>query len=138
MKHFSRKAPTLIFLALLAAFFGLAGLFPSAGARLGMACLALSLLLASFFIVRQQRAAYRRGGMRRSLFLWNVAVEVTGLGLAMVMAGTLGRTVAALAVDTGGDALVRFTVAIGIGLLAGPVAGLLVSRSWGRLVRNGA
>ena len=126
MNHFLRRSRPLIFIALLLAMFILAWLFPSAGPRLGLAFLILSLLIASFFILQEYRAAYRQGRITRRVFLQNVAVEVSGVGLAMVLSGLLGKTVAATVTEQIGDALVRFLVAILIGLIAGLRVGLLV------------
>ena len=138
MNHFSRKGRALVFIALLVALFILGALFPSAGPGLGMVFLVLSLLLTSYFIVRRQREACRRGEISRLVFLRNVAVEVTGAGGAMVLAGLLGRTLAGLAVAQIGDELLRFLLGAGVGLLAGLAVGMLVSRIFeGLLVKSG-
>ena len=128
MNHFLRRVPTFLFIGLLVTLFVLAWLFPSAGPRLGMAFLAASLLVACFFIVQGQRAAYRRGAITRRVFLQNVLVEVTGVGLAMVLAGVLGRAAAGMVTAQVGDGLVRFLAGSLIGLVAGLIAGFLVSR----------
>jgi hypothetical protein len=136
MNYFSRKAPTLLFIGLLVSLFVLAWLFPAAGPGLGMAFLALSLGIASFFIVQEHRAAYRQGRITGRTFLQNVAVEITSVGLAMVLAGLLGRAVAARVTEQIGDALVRFLAGGMIGLVAGLAAGFFLNRVFvGRLVR---
>jgi hypothetical protein len=132
--------PAFVFAGLLAALFVIGALFPSAGPRLGMGLLVLSLLLASLVSVRRQRDACRRGAITRRVFLRNVLVEVTGAGGAMVLAAMLGSALAAIVtagMPGGHDMLVRFAVGCGTGLLAGLVVGMLVSRSWGRLARMG-
>ena len=137
MNHFSGRGRSLIFITLLLALFTLAGLFPSAGPGLGLVFLVLSLLLTSFFIVRKQREAYRRGEITRGVFLRNALVEVTGAGAAMVCAGLLGRLLAGLAVEQIGDEMPRFVLGSGIGLLAGLAVGIFVSRTGGRLAKSG-
>ena len=127
----------MIFIGLLLALFVMAWLFPAAGPRLGLAFLVLSVLIASFFIVQRHRAGYCQGMITRRMFLQNVAVEVTGVGLAMVLASSLGRAVAATVIEQIGDELVRFLAAILIGLIAGLTVGLFVNRTWERLVNNG-
>ncbi len=138
MQHFLRKSHLLIFIVLLLALFALAWLFPAAGPRLGMVFLVVSLLMASFFIVREQRTAYWQGRIPRGTFMRNVTVEVAAVGLAMVLAGLLGRALGAPVTEQIGDAVVRLLVAILIGLIAGLTVGLLFN--WileGRLVNKG-
>jgi hypothetical protein len=63
-------------------------------------------------------------------------LEITGILLAMSLAGWVGKPIAALATRQIGEGLVRVIAGILVGLLAGIGVGFLVRQTWGRLVRE--
>jgi hypothetical protein len=135
MNIFSKKYSALVLIPLVLGIFSLAWSFPAAGYIITIVFLAGSFLLVSFAIVQKQRSLYRQGITTREVFLRNVFVEITGTGLGMVLAGLLGRYIADFVTPPIQHDLAKFMAGIAIGLLSGILMGMLVSRTWGRLVR---
>jgi hypothetical protein len=135
---FLRKHTTLILISLLLAMCILAWYFPSARPVLGIVFLSLSFLLVSSTLVHKHMEAYRKGAISRSVFLRNIALDLTGTGLAMISAGLLARVAAELATRQIDDDLLRFAAGILLGLLIGLAVGGLVKQTWGRFVKTSA
>lgn len=135
MITFFRKHSTPILFFVLLTLLTLAWLFPSAGLRLGIIFLLFSLVIASLAVLERHKEAYRQGKVRRSIFIRNAVLEITGILLAMTLAGLLGRPVAAMATQQISNDLLRVIVGIMVGLLAGIGIGILVRQTWGRLVK---
>jgi hypothetical protein len=132
---FLRKHTTLILVSLLLAMCVLAWSFPSARPVLGIVFLSLSFLIVSAALVQKHLDLYRKGAIPRSVFLRNVALDLTGTGLTMIMAGLLARVAAELATRQIDHDLLRFAAGILLGLLIGLVVGGLVKQIWGRFVK---
>jgi len=133
---FIKYSSLFLILLLLTSLMMLAWLFPSAGARLGILFLLLSFLIASVAIVRKQRESYLQGGLTRGAFLRHIVLEITGAGLAMVLASLLGRTIAGMATSQISNDLIKLVAGILIGLTMGIIVGILVNKAWRRLVRT--
>ena len=134
---FFRKHSTLILFCTLLSLLALAWLFPSAGLKLGVVFLFFSLVTASVCVLAKQNEAYRAGRLTRSAFIRNAVLEITGVMLAMALAGFVGRALAVLATQNIEPALLKVVAGILVGLLAGIGIGSLVRGAWGRLVKDG-
>ena len=110
--------------------------FPSAISIIGIACLLLSLAAAFSSIFKKQREAYRQGKITRAVFMRNVLFEIFGILLAMTFAGLLGRYIAEFVTGQIGNDLTKLITGILIGLLAGMGVGIIMKRTWGRLVKT--
>ena len=135
MTAFFKKHCTLILISFLVTLLVLAWIFPSERLFLGITFLLFSFLIASLAVIEKQREAYRLGKLTRAVFLRNTILEITGTGLAMLLAGLLGRYVAQAATQQIGDELIRVIAGIGIGLLVGISVGTLAKITWGRFVK---
>ena len=124
--------PFLLILVLLLAMW----LLPSATSALGIALIVTSLSLAVFTIFGKHRTAYRQGKLTRSAFLRNMLLDVSGILLAVTLAGLLGRTIAGIVTQPISNDLGRLIAGIFIGLLVGIGVGVFVNRAWGRFVRT--
>jgi hypothetical protein len=133
---FLRKHTTLIMISLLLALCNLAWSFPSARPVLGIVFLSLSFLIVSSALVHKHMETYRQGAIPRSVFLRNIALDLTGTGLAMISAGLLARVAAEVATRQIDDDLLRFVAGILLGLLIGLAVGSLMRQTWGRLVKT--
>lgn len=111
-------------------------LLPSGASAIGIALIALSLVITFFTIFRKHRSAYRLGKLTRSAFLRNTFLDISGILLAMVAAGLLAKYVAELVARPISHDLWRFVATILVGLLVGVSVGMLVNRAWARLVKT--
>ena len=135
MATFFRKYSTPILFFLLLALLVLAWRFPSDGLILGIIFLLLSFLITSSAVLEKHKEAYRQGKIGRSIFIRNVLLEGTGILLAMLLAGVLGRVMAGMATRQIGDDLIRVIAGIMVGLLAGMGVGTFARKTWGRLTK---
>ena len=133
MTAFFKKHSTIILISLLIVLLGLAGLFPTAGLKLGIVFLLFSLFIASSAVVEKHKDAYRQGKLTRADFIRNAALEITGTLMAMVLAGLLGRLAAGVATQGIGHDLLRVIAGILVGLLVGICVGTLLKRITGTL-----
>lgn len=126
------KHSTLILIVLVLAFCALAWLLPSEGLLLAVTFLLLSFLVAGLVVVQKHKELFLQGKTTRRQFLRDVFLELTGIGLVMVLAGLLGRYMAGIFTNQIADDLARFAAAILTGLAAGALVGILVGQVWNR------
>ena len=110
-------------------------LFPSATSALGIALIVSSLSIAIFAVLQKHGTTYRQGKLTRSAFLRNTSLDVSGILLAVTLAGLLGRFVAGIVTQPISNDLGRLIAGILIGLLVGIGVGVFVNRAWGRLLK---
>jgi hypothetical protein len=127
-----KTIPFLLLLVLLLSMW----LFPSATFALGIALIVTSLSIAIFAIFRKHGTTYRQGKLTRSEFLRNILLDISGILLAVTLAGLLGRTIAEIVTQPISNDLGRLIAGIFIGLLVGIGVGVFVNRAWGRFVRT--
>ena len=96
----------------------------------------LSLAMAIFFAVQKQTKLYREKHISRTNLALNFLYEIIGILLAMAFAGLLGRYIVEIATDQISNGSIKLLAGIIIGLLAGIGMGVLVTRTWGRLVKT--
>ena len=96
----------------------------------------ISFAIAIFFVVQKQRKLYQEKRTSRVKLARNVLFESTGILLAMVLAGLLGRTIAQIGTTQISNDLTKLMAGIVIALLAGMGVGFLVKRTWGRLIKT--
>ena len=135
MMAFCKKYSTLILLSFLGALLALAWAFPAERLFLGITFVLFSFFIASLAVLQKHREAYRAGRVRRGVFLRHAALEITGTGLAMALAGWLGRQAAQATAGQIDHALLRVAAGMAVGLLVGIGVGTLARWTWGRLVR---
>jgi hypothetical protein len=135
MAAFFRKHSTPILFFLLLTLLVLAWLFPSDGLILGIIFLLLSFFIASLAVIEKHKEAYRQGKIGRGIFIRNVLLEETGILLAMLLAGLLGRVMAGMATRQIGDGLVRVIAGIMVGLLVGMGVGTFARKTLGQLAK---
>lgn len=138
MTTFFRKHSTPLLLSLLFTLLILSWLFPASGLLLGFIFLSFSFFITSSAVLEKHKEAYRQGKIGRSIFIRNVVLDCTGILLAMVLAGVLGRLIAAIATRQIEDALVRMIAGILVGLLVGMGVGTFARKTWGRWAKAGA
>ena len=79
--------------------------------------------------------SYKEGKMTRTLMVRNTFFEISGVLISMTLAGLLGRYIAEIATEQIGNNLTKLIAGIVIGLLVGLGVGVLMKRTWGRLVK---
>ena len=136
MTTFLRKHSTPLLFIILLTLLVLAWRFPAAGLKLGIVFLLFSMVTASLAALEGHKKAYRAGIITRGVFIRNAFLEITGILLAMTLAGVLGRPIATMATQQIGNGLIRVIAGILAGLLAGVGIGFLVRQTWGRLVKE--
>ena len=109
--------------------------FPSATPIFGIAILLVSLGVAILFIIKKHRKAYFDSKLTRTIFVRNVSLEIFGILIATILAGLAGRYLAQVVTAQITHELAKLIVSIMIGILAGVGIGLLVKKTWGRLVK---
>lgn len=135
MTTFFRKYSTPILIFLLFVLLVLAWLFPSSGLLLGITFLLFSFFITTSAVLEKHKEAYRRGRIGRGVFIRNAVLESTGILLAMILAGVLGRTMAGIATQQMDNDLIRVVVGIMVGLLVGMGVGMFARKTWGRLAK---
>ena len=96
----------------------------------------ISFAIAIFPVVQKQIKLYREKPMSRVKLARNVLFESMGILLAMVLAGLLGRYIAQIGTAQISNDLTKLIAGIMIALLAGMGVGVLVKRTWERLVKT--
>ena len=123
-----------LLLALIAIFF----LVPAwAGTALSIALITSS-AIAIFSAVQKQIQLFREKPTGRFKLVLNVLLEIMGILLAMVLAGLLSRYIAQLGTAQISNHLTKMVAGIMISLLAGMGMVILVTRTWGKLVKTSA
>ena len=135
MAAFFRKHSTPILFFLLVILLILAWLFPSNGLILGIIFLSFSFFIANSAVLEKHKEAYRQGKIRRSIFIRNVLLEGTGILLAMLLAGLLGRYMAEIATLQIDNGLIRVITGVVVGLLVGMGIGAFARKTWGRFAK---
>ena len=110
-------------------------MFPSSGLLLGIIFMSFSFFIASSAVLEKHREAYRQGKIGRGVFIRNVLLEGTGILLAMLLAGVLGRVMAGIATRPIEDGLVRVIAGIVVGMLVGIGVGTFARKTWGRVTK---
>ena len=131
-----KKYLPIIFVTLLLAIIIFLWQYPSFTSALGIAFLLFSLAAAISSIFKKQREAYLQSKITRGAFMRNVLLEIFGILLAMALAGLLGRYIAKFATEQISNHLTKLIAGILIGLLVGMGMGVLVNRTWDRLVKT--
>ena len=131
INFFKKYINPILFLALLLVLWQ----FPASMRVISVIFLSVSLAVAFSFIIKKHREAYLQNKITRGVFVRNVLVEITGILLAMALAGLLGRIVAQFMTAQISNDLTNFSASIIIGLLAGTGIGIFVKRTWERLVK---
>lgn len=132
-KHVISLTTSLLFIL---ALFLTARLYPTIGITLGIIFLVFGLAASASMIIKKNRDACLQGKILRSAAVRNSVLEITGILLAMLLAGRIGRPLAVLVTGQIGHEIIRLLAGLVIGLLAGAVTGALVKGVSNRLVRN--
>lgn len=135
MTTFFRKYSTILLTSLLLVLLILAWLIPAERLFLGISFVLSSFLIASAAILEKHKEAYDQGRSTRRIFIRNALLEIIGAGLAMVLAGVVGKYAAGLAAQQIEDGLLRLIVGLLVGLLVGLGIGALAKKTWMRFVK---
>jgi len=112
--------------------------FPSARLMLFMILLLFSVARAIASVIAKHREAHLQGRITFVVFVRNVLIETTGLLLAMVLAGLLGRYIAQIATQHISNDLIKLAAGIATGLLVGIGVGVVMQRISGRFMKTAA
>ena len=134
MIAFIRKYSTVLLVSSLFTLLILAWLFPASGLKLGIAFLLLSFLIASIVVMEKHQKALHKEEIRRSVFIRNATLEVSGTFLVMLLAGLLGRYAAEVTTQQIEHDLLRVLAGLGVGLVVGLGVGALAKKALRRLV----
>ena len=129
------KHSTLISIALLLAVIAV-WQFPSARLMLFMIFLLFSVARAIASVIAKHREARLKGRITSVIFVRNVLIETTGLLLAMVLAGLLGRYIAQVATQHISNDLIKLAAGIATGLLVGIGVGVVMHHISGRFMKT--
>ena len=129
-KHFAVIALLLIVVLLAAAWF-----VPTTARVLSMVLLAFIFSVTTGMIVQRSREGYLQGKLSRPVFLRSVALEITGVLLAMLLAAWIGNQIASLATGQITDALMRFVAGVLVAFLAGIGIGIFVKKAWNHVLK---
>jgi len=94
--------------------------------------------MSSSAVLEKHREACRQGKITRRVFIRNVLLESTGILLAMLLAGVVGRYMAGIATRQIEDGLIRVIAGILVGILVGMGVGTFARKTWGRVAKAGA
>jgi len=128
------KHSTLISIALLLAVIAL-WQFPSTRLIVFLIFLLFGVARAFASVIAKHRAAHLRGRITSVVFVRNVLIETTGLLLAIVLAGLLGRYIAQIATQHISNDLIKLAAGIATGLLVGIGVGVVMHHIWGRFMK---
>ena len=134
MIAFIRKHSTILLISGLFTLLLLAWVFPTSGLKLGITFLLWSFFIASVVVMEKHQKAFRKGELRRGIFIRNATLEVSGTFLVMLLAGLLGRFAADIATRQIDQDLLRLGAGLGVGLVVGLGVGALAKRTLRRLV----
>jgi len=132
---FSKRSTIILFFLILIVFF-IARMFPSTGIVLGVIFLIFGLVTSIYMAVKKHREDYLHGKVSLSVAIRNIALEITAILLAMILAALLGRTLAEIGTRHIDNALLQFIAGVGIGLSVGMIVGLLIKRASSHLVKT--
>ena len=135
MIYFFKKHSTIIIVSILLMLLILAWVFPAERLFLGITFVLSSFFIASVSILEKHQEAYHQGRVTRRVFIRNALLQITGVGLAMVLAGVAGRYAAVLTVQQINDGLLRLIIGLLVGLLVGLGVGTLTKKTWRRFVK---
>ena len=130
-----KKYSTIISILLVLLLFMIAWLYPSTGLILGVIFLVVTLVMACIGVIQKHRKSYLQGETTYFVYMRNVALEISGILLAMLCAAYLGNYIALLATRSISDILVRFAAGIFVGLLVGMVIGSAIRKLWGQFLK---
>ena len=133
-KFISVYLPILLIALLLAMIF----LAPGWAGAIVSVALIISFVIAILPVVQKQMKLYRKNPVSRVRLGLGILFEIMGILLAMVLAGLLGRYFAQLGIAQISNDLIKMAAGIVIGLLAGMGIGILVTQTWGKLVKTSA
>ena len=128
-----KKYQTPIFIFLILALCISVWLFSSV-IWLGLIIVLSGLIATSYMIVRKQRESYLQGKISRTVLIRNVCIEITGILIALILAGLLGRTFAEMLTQSMSNDLIRLIAGIVIGLLVGIAVGAFIKWGWTKLM----
>lgn len=94
----------------------------------------LSLSIAAYAVVQKHIRLQQSRPAGKIIMARNILVEFTGILLAMLLAGVLGKYAAEILTHQFGDGLTKLIMGIVTGALIGLAVGMLVRRAWGRLM----
>jgi len=134
MTTFFKKYQTPIFAFLILALFISVWLFPSTAMWLGLIILLSCLIATSYMIIRKQQQAYLQGKISRTILIRNVCIEITGILIALILAGLLGRILAEIGTRSLSNGLIKLIAGIVIGLLVGMAVGGFIKWGWTKLL----
>jgi hypothetical protein len=132
-KHVISLTISLLFIL---ALFLTARLFPPIGITLGIIVLLFGLVASAYMIIKKNREACLQGKILQSVAIRNTILEITGILLAMFLAGRIGRPLAEMVTGQIGHEIIRMIAGLITGLLAGAAIGILVKGASNRMVRN--
>jgi hypothetical protein len=133
-KFISAYLPILLIALLLAMIF----LAPGWAGAIVSVALILSFAIAILPVVQKQMKLYQKNPASRVRLGLNVLLEIMGILLAMVLAGLLGKYIAQISTAQISNGLTKLIAGIAISLLAGMGMGILVKRTWEKLVKTSA
>lgn len=119
----------LVLLLLIAAWF-----YPAIGFMLGTVLLFMALATACIKVIQKHRKSYLQNEITYFAYLRNVALEISGILLAMLCAAYLGNYVALLATRSIDDTLLRFAAGVFVGLLVGIAVGAVMRKFWSQFL----
>jgi hypothetical protein len=128
---YSTIISVLLFLSLLIFIW----LFPSSGLISTILFLTCGFVLASFPVVEKHRQDYFQGKISRGVCVRNILFDVTGILLALLLAGVLGRYIAELAARQISHEFTKLIVGVIVGLLIGIAIGIFVQQSLRRFIK---
>lgn len=129
-----KKYPTHISLLLVLLLLIVAWFYPAIGFMLGTVLLFLALGAACIKVIQKHRKSYLRNEITYFAYLRNVALEISGILLAMLCAAYLGNYVALLATRSIDDTLLRFAAGVFVGLLVGIAVGAVIRKFWSQFL----
>ena len=132
-KHVISLSISLLFIL---ALFLTARLFPPIGITLVIIFLLFGLVASAYMIIKKNKEDFQQGKLSKGMAIRNSLLEITGILLAMVLAGRIGRPLAEMVTGPIGHEILRMIAGLVTGLLAGAVIGALVKGVSNRMVRN--
>lgn len=130
-----KKYSTMILLLIFLFLFIAAWFYPFFGLTLGTLLLFLTIAMACIAVIQKHRKSYLQGETTYFVYMRNVALEISGIILAMLCAAHLGNYIALLATRSIDDILIRFAAGIFVGLLVGMVVGSAIKKVWSRFLK---
>jgi len=101
---------------------------------IALAVVLLSLSIAAYSIVHKHIRLHQGKPTNKIKTARNILLEMTGILLAMLMAGLLGRYGVGTITGQIDNELMKLIVGIIMGMLIGLTTGVVIQRAWGRLV----